>query len=162
MKQVRYTAQQKEWVIQQMMLPINRAVVELAQATGITTTTLRTWQREARTEGRIVPGDSKPSDQWSSADKFRIVLEAASLSETELSAYCRRKSIYPEQVREWSLACEQANEPLVQSRPSVSQIRRINELERALIKKDNQLAESEALLVLRKKAEAIWGVAKEE
>ncbi|MBC3921189.1 IS3 family transposase, partial [Undibacterium sp. CY18W] len=152
-----YTAEQKEWVIQQMTPPINRAIVELAQATGITTPTLRIWQKEARAEGRIVPGDSKSSDQWSSADKFRIVLETASLSETELSAYCRRKGIYPEQVREWSLVCEQANEPLVQSHPSASQTRRINELERKLIKRENQLAESEALLVLRKKAAAIWG-----
>lgn len=162
MKQVRYTAEQKEWAIEQMMVPINRAVVELAKATGITTTTLRVWQKEARAEGRIVPGDSKSSDQWNSADKFKIVLEAASLSETELSAYCRRRGLYVEQIREWRLACEQANEPLVQTRPSASQTRRINELERALLKQGNRLAESEALLELRKKAEAIWGKAKEE
>ncbi|WP_408058966.1 transposase, partial [Undibacterium hunanense] len=47
MKRVRYTAEQKEWVIQQMTPPINRAIVELAQATGITTPTLRIWQKEA-------------------------------------------------------------------------------------------------------------------
>jgi hypothetical protein len=109
-----------------------------------------------------VPGDSKSSDQWNSADKFKIVLEAASLSETELSAYCRRRGLYVEQIREWRLACEQANEPLVQTRPSASQTRRINELERELLKQRNRLAESEALLDLRKKAEAIWGKAKEE
>ena len=31
------------------------------------------------------------------------------LSEAELSAYCRCKGIYPEQVAQWRLACEQAN-----------------------------------------------------
>jgi predicted aldo/keto reductase-like oxidoreductase len=40
-------------------------------------------------------GDGKQSDQWSSTNKFRIVLETAPLSEIELSAYCRTKGIYP-------------------------------------------------------------------
>ena len=105
----RYSAEEREWVIQQMMPPPNRAVVELAEATGITPVTLRTWQNLARAEGRIVPGDGKRSDQWSGADKFRIVLETAGLSQAELGVYCRTKGIYPEQVEQWHLACEQAN-----------------------------------------------------
>ncbi len=30
------------------------------------------------------------------------------LSEAELSEYCRRKGIQPEQIRQWRAACEQA------------------------------------------------------
>ena len=54
---------------------------------------------------------SKPADRWSSSDKFKMVLEAASLSEEELSGYCRRKGIYPEQIAQWRQACELANGP---------------------------------------------------
>lgn len=161
----RYTAQEREWAIQQMMPPLNRAVVELARSTGITPVTLRVWQNMARAEGRIVPGNAKRSDQWSSADKFRIVLEAAGLSQAELAAYCRTKGIYPEQVEQWHLACEQANviahggKPAA---PNAKQSRRILELERLNRKKDAALAEAEALLILQKKAEAIWGRGKAE
>lgn len=161
----RYTAEERAWVVQQMMPPLNRAVVELAKSTGITPVTLRTWQNMARAEGRIVTGDGKRSDQWSSTDKFRIVLEAASLSQAELAAYCRTKGIYPEQVEQWHLACEQANSTANGGQaiaPNAKQSRRIHELERAIRKRDAALAEAEALLNLQKKAEAIWGKGKAE
>lgn len=167
MKQIRYTTEQREWVIQQMMPPLNRAVVELAKATGITTVTLRIWLKMARAEGRIMLGDGKQRDQWSSTNKFRIVLETAPLSEAELSAYCRTKGIYPEQIAQWRFICEQANAP-VEARPAaipeadVKQAQRIRELERTLKKKEAALAEASALLVLEKKAEAIWGKGKAE
>ena len=167
MKQIRYTTEQREWAIQQMMPPFNRAVVELAKATGITTVTLRVWQKMARAEGRIMLGDGKQSDQWSSTNKFRIVLETAPLSEAELSAYCRTKGIYPEQITQWRLICEQANAPVTVKPATMPKIdtkqgQRIRELERTLKKKEAALAEAAALLTLEKKAAAIWGKGKAE
>ncbi len=175
MKWVRYTQEQREWAIMQMMPPLNRRVTELARVTGITTVTLRTWQNMARAEGKIVPGDGKQANRWSSTDKFLMVLEAAPLSAMELSAYCRSKGIYPEQIAEWRLACEQANlsvgptvKPLAVGTPMplavdhLAQAKRISQLERSMKKKDRALAEAEALLVLQKKAQAIWGKDKEE
>ena len=161
MKHVRYTKEQREWAIEQMMPPLNRAVVALANATGITEVTLRTWQRRARAEGKIVPGDGQQSDRWSSTDKFRIVLETAPLSEAELSAYCRRTGVYLEQVAQWRLVCEQANAVATPapraSVPDTKQKLHIRELERTLKKQEAQLAEAAALLILQKKAAAIWG-----
>jgi hypothetical protein len=95
----RYSAETRDWAIKQMMPPFNRAVIELAGATGITTVTLRTWRQRARDAGVFMPGKGRISDQWSSADKFRVVLETASLNEAETSQYCRSKGIYPEQIR---------------------------------------------------------------
>lgn len=167
MKRIRYTAEQREWAVQQMMPPLNRAVVELAKTTGITAVTLRTWQKVARDEGKIVPGDGQQSDRWSSTDKFRIVLETAPLSEVERSQYCRAKGIYPEQIAQWRLACEQANgsvavKSVTPVAADVKQSRRILALERELRHKDAALAETAALLVLGKKAAAIWGRDEEE
>ncbi|WP_432258225.1 IS3 family transposase [Cupriavidus sp. TMH.W2] len=159
----RYPAEYKEWVVEQMMPPLNRSVVELAKETGVTTVSLRTWRNEAREQGQVVPGNGKQSDKWSSADKFRVVLETAPLSEAELSEYCRRKGIQPEQIRQWRAACEQANAKtlakpgLAQRREEETAQKRIRDLERELKRKNAALAETAALLVLRKKAEAIWG-----
>lgn len=166
MKRIRYTEEQREWAIQQMMPPLNRAVVELARTTGITTVTLRTWQNMARAEGRIVPGDSKPSDRWSSTDKFRIVLETAVLSQAELAAYCRAKGVYPEQVIQWRLACEQANDAEMTRLAKVAKVdaqqsQRIRELERTLKKKEAALAEAAALLILEKKPRRSWASTKQ-
>jgi transposase-like protein len=159
-KQNRYTAAFREWADAKMMPPLNRAVVVLARETGVTTNTLRTWQDAARAEGKIMARSSKPGERWSSSDKFQMVLEAALLSETELSAYCRRKGVYPEQITQWRQACGLANgtmtDPAGLSPAAIkAQAKRLKQVER-------DLAETRALLVLRKKAEAIWGKDAEE
>lgn len=145
-----------------MMPPGNRTVSELAEETGISTMTLYAWRKQARAAGAVVPGDGKSPEGWSSQEKFRVVLESASLSESELAEYCRRKGLYVEQVREWRVACEQANATaLERSRSEREQSKaarkRIRELERERKRDKAALAEAAALLVLRKKAEAIWG-----
>src|SRR5258707_7117188 len=158
----RYSAETREWAIKQMMPPFNRAVIELSGATGITTVTLHTWRRNARNAGEFMPGNGKTSDQWSSADKFRVVLETAPLSEQEIAQYCRSKGIYSEQIRRWREACEQAN-VVPEATPSAARRgeakvahKRIRELERQLKPSNAALAEASALLNLQKKYESSW------
>ena len=43
-------------------------------------------------------------------DKFAAVVESMLLNEVELDEYCRKKGIYPEQIKSWREACEQAND----------------------------------------------------
>ncbi|WP_083384905.1 transposase [Cupriavidus sp. USMAHM13] len=63
----RYPAEYREWVVEQMMSPLNRSVIELVKETGVTTVTLRTWRAEARKQGRVVPGRARTlhSQHWS-------------------------------------------------------------------------------------------------
>ncbi|MNV25993.1 Transposase [compost metagenome] len=166
MKQIRYSPEQKEWALSQMKLPHNRTVVELARETGITEVTLRTWRDAQRAQGELIPSGQGSVD-WSGAAKFRVVLETAPLSEEELSEYCRAKSILPEQVVQWRQACELANDPQVAQSATAKVIhpdakQHIRQLERELRRKNDALAEAAALLVLRKKADAIWGKEEDE
>jgi Transposase len=162
MKYKRYTAEQKAWAVGQMKSPDNRTVVELAKETGITEVSLRHWRDQARASGELVPA-GLASERWSSAEKFRAVLEAAPLSLAERGQYCRAKAILPEQLEHWRLACEGANEELGQTSGALGQVvsptlqERVRQLERELRRKTEALAETAALLVLGKKADAIWG-----
>ena len=145
-----------------MMPPGNRTVAELAEETGISSVTLYAWRKQARAAGGVVPGDGKTPSGWSSEEKFRVVLESAALNETELAEYCRRKGLYVEQIRGWRAACEQAN-ATEQERTRIERAQakdartRIRELEREGKRDKAALAEAAALLLLRKKAEALWG-----
>jgi transposase-like protein len=157
--QIRYTAAFREWAMSQMMPPLHQSAVELARQTGVTAATLRTWQDAARAEGKIMARSSKSADRWSSSDKFQMVLAVATLSAEEQSAYCRRQGVYPEQIAQWRQACELANGTMIDAGMSPAavkaQAKRLKQVER-------DLAEARALLVLRKKAEAIWGKDAEE
>ena len=158
----RYSAARRESVIQKMMPPHNIPIPRLAEETGISDVTLYNWRKQARVEGIAVPADGKNPEKWSSEDKFAIVLEAASLNEAELAEYCRQKGLYAEQIAAWRRACLQANADSAAKtkaqREQTKQARKqIKQLQRELQRKEKALAETAALLVLQKKAQAIWG-----
>jgi transposase-like protein len=145
-----------------MLPPNNRTIKELSAEEGISEATLYNWRKAARAEGRLLPDGEKTPQGWGSGDKFAAVVETAAMNEAELSAYCRERGLYPEQVRQWREACEQANDWDRTQHKHLKDARkddekRIKELERELKHKEKALAETAALLVLRKKAQAIWG-----
>ncbi len=155
----RYSNELKGSVLRRMMPPENRTVLDLSQETGITLATLYLWRRSARARGVAVPGNGEPAEQWSSAEKFRVVLETARLTEVELAEYCRSRGLYVEQVGQWRQSCEQGNaraqEASESDRGALRQERKRNlQLEKELRRKDKALAEMAALLVLSKKLEA--------
>ena len=159
---MRYSPERKEAVVRKMMPPHNRSIKELAQEEGISEATLFNWRRQARDRGLLLPdGDSGP-EGWSARDKFAAVLETAAFNEADLAEYCRTKGIYPEQLLQWRKACERANNwdresnRLLKAEKKADR-RRIRKLEQELRRKEKALAEAAALLVLQKKAQAIWG-----
>lgn len=164
---MRYSSERREAILRKMLPPHNKSIPELAREEGISEATLYNWRTEERAKGRLLPdGDTGPSG-WSSADKFAAVVETAAMNEAELGEYCRKKGLYPEQVKRWRAACEQANDweraATDRYRGEIRTSRKhIRELERELERKDKALAETAALLVLRKKAEAIWGAKEDE
>lgn len=160
-----YSAERKESILRQMMPPTNKLVSELAREHGISEQTLYTWRRQLKSQGVPVPGNGKNAEEWSSKDKFSVVLETAGLNEAELAEYCRRKGLFVEQIAAWREACQEANahtaertrEQREQREQSKSDSKRIKQLEKELLRKEKALAEAAALIILRKKAQAIWG-----
>ena len=166
-EQMGYPAERKEAILKKMLPPNNKKIKALSEEEEISEATLYKWRKAARAEGHLLPeGDSTP-EGWSAADKFAAVVETVALNEAELSVYCRQRGLYPEQIRQWRKACEQANdwdrahnERLKETRKADQ--KRLKELQRELRQKEKALAETAALLVLKKKAQAIWGDAEDD
>jgi transposase-like protein len=102
----RYSEEFKHSIMLKMMPPQNH---QIARETGLSEATLHKWRKQARKKGLVVPGGEQDVERWSTQDKFMIVLETPSLSETEMAEYCRSKGLYVEQVLAWRDACMQAN-----------------------------------------------------
>ena len=157
---MRYPKELKEQVLKRMMPPVNEPVAELSAHFNVTTATLYNWRREALLAGVVAPGKGRAGGDWRAQAKFAVVLETAAVAEGERGEYCRAKGLYPEQVAAWREACEAAFLPAAAGEKAASQAadkKRIRQLERELLRKEKALAEAAALLVLRKKAAAIWG-----
>ena len=159
---IRYSSERKAAVLKKLLSPHSLAVAELARQEGISDVTLYTWRRQAKAGGEVVSGNGKLPSMWPAETKLAVVVETATLSEVDLSHYCREKGLYPEQVRAWRQACIDGQDTAAQLKQaertqSRADKQRIRELERELNRKDKALAETAALLVLRKKLNALWG-----
>ena len=157
----KYSTERKAAVMRKLLPPNNQPVPEVAKAEGITQTTLYTWRKQAKEQGIPVPGSTKQSDDWSAQAKFATVVETATMSEIELSEYGRQKGLYPEQIKRWKQDCIEGAEhsrQQQQSQRAASQLdkKKIKALEQELQRKEKALAETAALLVLRKKFNALW------
>ncbi|QPN60874.1 hypothetical protein H8F24_05850 [Synechococcus sp. CBW1002] len=124
--------------------------------------TLYKWRKTWRLQGEVVLASQKEPDGWSAADKFTVVLETAGLNATELSAYCRERGLFPEQVSRWRQTAQDANAKPVLTMAEQKELERlraqdqreIKALKKELQRKEKALAEAAALLVLRKKWDA--------
>jgi transposase len=133
----------------------------LSQEVGVAQESLSRWLRQSRNIEGIVPASNskkkQPSKQWTGAEKLRVLTAAHGLSETELGVLLRREGLHTADLADWRTAAEAAlSAPGRRAAPSAER-RRIQELERELRRKDAALAETAALLVLKKKVQEIWG-----
>jgi transposase-like protein len=148
-----YSPAFKNRMLRRLMGPSAMSANALAHEVGVGQPLLSRWLRESRNvEGM---GASKKK-KWTGAEKLRVVTEARGLNENELGALLRREGLHAVDLAAWQTAAEAALSE--GPRPSRSaDARRIQELERELRRKDAALAETAALLVLKKKVQAIWG-----
>lgn len=153
-----YSPEYKEAILRRMLPPNNESITKIAKEEGLSEQTLRNWRDKARKKGYAAPGKDSAPDDWSTQDKFLIVVETASLNETELAEYARKKGLYVEQIK----ACMNANGGIAKeaarlNRELKDSQKERKKLEKELQRKEKALAEAAALLVLSKKANAIWG-----
>ncbi len=98
----------------------------------------------------------------SSMAKFTAVVTTASMSELQLGEYLRRNGILKEELDTWRAICESANDKAAANAQKyrsalTAEQARSRKLDAELKRKEKALAETAALLVLRGKAQAIWG-----
>lgn len=131
-------------------------VTAVAQMEGISEATLYNWRNQAKSEGESVPGAEKNSEQWPAEARLAVIVETATLSETEISEYCRKKGLYPAQIAQWKQAFLQV--PSGDDKVALKQSQKENkQLKKELLRKEKALAETAAILVLRKSSGTTTG-----
>jgi len=104
--------------------------------------------------------DSKRPNDWSAEDKLKVVIEASFLDDKQLGAFLRSKGLHQIHLDQWRsqiLNGLQNGSFKKKSRRKNVDAKRIRALEKELNRKDKALAETAALLVLKKKVREIWG-----
>lgn len=165
-KVTKYTEAIKTAVMSKALLPNAPGVVELSNEFNIPSSTIRTWMHNMhKSKGTTNPISHRPNDK-SSVDKLQAVLDTLGKTDEELSAYCRTQGIYSNHVDTWKQQMLDGlsfkKQKSINTRESKAENKAIQDelrqLKSELNRKNNALAELTALLILKKKADLLWGV----
>jgi transposase len=165
---VQYSESFRNRMVEKLTGPHAKSATALSTEVGVSQATLSRWKREAGTvmqtmsspdDGKLALVPTKRPQDWTAEEKWALVTEAATVPEAELGAFLRRKGVHEAQLAEWRAAAMAALQPPSRRERKAANIEKlkIRNLERELKRKDKALAEAAALLVLKKKAQAIWG-----
>lgn len=161
-----YSPERKQAILDKLLSPTLISIAQLARDENIAEQTLYNWRNRAKQQGKTVPTNSK-TQEISPETKLAIIIDTARLNETELAEYCRNKGLYPEQIAQWKA---QSLTGFSTTEQQTAQVRRqhqtdqkqIKQLKQEIKRKDKALAEAAAILILRKKLNALWGEDEEE
>jgi len=168
-----YTDMFKNAMIQKMTGPEAISASALSKRVDVPQPTLSKWLRLAGvgsaydfantaheyTKMTKAKGPKRPND-WSAEEKLKVVMEAASLEVEQLGEFLRKKGLHKTHLEQWRLQMLdglQDGFSKKKTRQKKADSQRIRSLEKELRRKDKALAETAALLVLKKKVQEIWG-----
>lgn len=160
-----YSEEFKTAMVEKLLMPGAPSALALSKKSGVSQTSLSRWVRDYGSIGGMKRQKS-PKD-WSAEEKLEAVLKASSMNERELGEYMRKAGFHTVELEAWKSEMLEAMKPRGRGRPrkdpEVVELQKANKaLERELRRKDKALAEASALLVLKKKAELIWGVQEDD
>ena|SRR4030065_341124 len=143
----------KRSVVEKLLTPGGKGISELSKEIGVSNQTLYNWR------DRYINKDAIPKSprKWNMKDKYSAVIEAAGLTGEELGKWLRKTGLHSDHLDIWRKEIEQ----MVSSPKDKEEIRKLKaenkQLKKELLRKEKALAETAALLTLKKKAAAIWG-----
>ena len=124
---------------------------QLARQTGVRQQNLSRWLQDARSLPIMTDKPKPVVREWTVEQKARVLAEASNFDGEELTVYLQREGVKFAEYEQWRLALDEGG------RASASTNKRIRQLERELARKEKALAETAALLVLKKKVETLYG-----
>ena len=139
---------------------------EVARVLGVSRWSLYQWSKRYG-RAAVMKHNRRPGDR-SVAEKLRAVIEFEGLEGEKQGEYLRREGLQSEHIAGWKKSMEAGLESGGGSLTAANRSewaadkKKIKELERDLSRKDRALAETTALLVLKKKADLIWGSGENE
>lgn len=143
------------------------SVKEIANELSIGYSTLQKWivqskshelelSNELSTNEHVMTHEKRPED-WKIEQRLAIIIKCGALDDNGASQLCREQGIYLHHVNKWKKefinnSTEKTNKPLETARMK----RQIKLLQKELNRKEKALAETAALLVLKKKVNQLW------
>ena len=167
----RFSARFKQRAVERALNNFSGLTIkEVAASCGVGYSTLQRWIGDSqvpavkqRVKTYKMASEKRPED-WSLADRLAIIITSDGLDDKALSTLCRKSGLYPHHIEQWKADFLTGNvsgnvSDGGKTRSSeAARLRKENKaLRKELNRKDRALAETAALLVLKKKVATFWG-----
>jgi transposase len=160
MSNSRYSKEFKQSAVEKLLGRGTRPIRLIGEELGVSKATLYQWQLEFAKVGAMKK-PTRPEDR-SPEEKLKIMNEYEAAPVETRGEVLRRLGVYKEHVESWKSQVHKALKygaigKHVERSERAEDRRQIRELEKDLLRKNSALAETTALLILKKKADLIWG-----
>ena len=162
--------------IQAVEKALNRSseitLVEMADTLGVSRSALQRWmthsknnQLETMSDNNLSPEliptskEKRPQD-WTLEERFSLIIKSNGLNEESISKLCRTQGVFPHHIKQWKddfIAGTTVTTETKKQQTIKALRNEVRELNKDLNRKNKALAETAALLVLKKKVNEIWG-----
>jgi transposase len=144
-------------------------VGEVAANLGVAESSLYKWVELARRQELeplvSSPEKEKSPNDWTLEERLNLVIRCSSLKPDQVNTTCREVGIYPHHFKQWKHDFSTGGSAPVnaEERLERKKLKQENQaLKKELRRKEKALAEVAALLVLQKKAQALWSHSDED
>jgi len=155
-----YPIQLKQAVLKKV-LQENKPHYEVASELGVGRSTIGKWLKEHKQNGskKLKSKEKRPKD-WTAEERISAIIKTGCLNAEDRTAWCRKNGIFIHNLDQWkkdaiSAMIPKENKEQIEEHKNLK--KEISALKKDLSRKDKALAETAALLILKKKAQEIWG-----
>ena len=159
---IKYSQAFKDKMVKQVLSrEAGVSIQSIAESAGVGLTAIRRWVKQSQEHSAMsntTEKEKRPED-WNASERLQAIIACDDLAEEALNTYCRTTGIYPHHIEQWKRdILTQGREDDKANRQTIKQLRSENkELQKELNRKEKALAETAALLTLKKKAQLLWG-----
>ena len=158
-----YAIEMKEAVIKKVLIG-GKPYHEIAKEAGIGRSTLTYWLKHYKQDGNknLMQKERRPQD-WTAEERINALMATGAMSEKDRVSWCRKRGIFAHHLEQWKKDVISLLTPNRSKDKDTKRLRKENsDLKKELNRKDKALAETAALLVLKKKANFLWGEPKDD
>jgi transposase len=154
----KFSEEQKRMWVKKFLSRGSKSIEVFCRENALSSTAVYKWAAIYGKTDDMKPLTRTPQN-WTPEEKFKAVMAFDSLPVEEQGAYLRREGVHADHIEMWREKMQKSLEPESTDKRTErgELIYKIQGLEKDLLRKEKALAEAAAIIILKKKADLIWG-----
>lgn len=155
----KFSEEQKRMWVKKFLTRGGKSIDVFCRENAMSATALYRWVSIYGRTDEMKPLARTPQ-HWTPEEKLKAVMAFDGMAVEDQGAFLRREGVHADHIELWREKMQKSLEPENEDKRSErgELIYRILDLEKELARKEKALAEAAAIIILKKKADLLWGI----